>query len=408
LETFVTNGDPNRAGIMASFILELANKGNLAFSTMQGYLWGVVSEHLGKGHASPLANVRDWKLFMHAVQVECHIPAEPRKMVPWLAFTTFFRSIDVENYNQVVVACYLLTLFYTISRPEIIPRAYSGTHGWDDSKHLILSDFRNIKGYLEVCLRGIKQDPLCKRKEAVCGKAWRAIGEAPKLFNLEHWFNLMVNMRAKLKLSLEHSSPLFLMEDGRNLVYAMAVKVMRTVMDSFLPVGESLTFSVGGIRVLAYNIFKSVCGDSTARVQGMWGSDACELYDRADLQRILSVPSSMLSFSVDPNSVPKGQLENLTPIQSISMATAPELIGESSASNALSTPLPSIYNVESSQKHTPVGWTRRVHEGAHLKRKYTDFVRDSDGKVAASIPSILRITPFTPSAKQAMRTSKLR
>ena len=172
--------------------------------------------------------------------------------------------------------------------------------------------------------------------------------------------------------------------------------------------GESLTFSVGGIRVLAYNIFKSVCGDSTARVQGMWGSDACELYDRGDLKRILDVPSKMLSFSVDPNSIPSGQLENFKPIQSITQATAPELIGTSSAPSALCTTLPAIYTVESSPKHTPVGWTRRVHEGAHLKRKYTDFVRDADGKVAASIPSILRITPFTPTAKQAMRTSALR
>jgi len=323
-------------------------------------------------------------------------------------FTTFFRSVDVDDYDQVVVACYLLVLFYTISRPEIIPKAHSGKHSWDDSKHLILTDFRNIKGYLEICLRGIKQDPLCKRKEAVCGKAWRAIGDAPKLFNLEFWLNLMVDMRYKLKISVEHNSPLFLMQDGRFLVYATAVRIMRNVMNSFLPVGESLTFSVGGVRVLAYNIFKSVCGDATARVQGMWGSDACELYDRADLQRILDVPSRMLSFSVDPHSIPKGQLENLSPIQSITHATAPGLIGTSSAPSALCAPLPSIYTVESSPKRTPVGWTRRVHEGPHLKRKYIDFIRDSDGKVAASIPSILRITPFTPSAKQAMRTSKLR
>ena len=91
LPDFVADGDPNRAGIMASFVLTLANKGTLVYSSMQGYLWAVVNEHLSKGHASPLANVRDWKLFMHAVQVECHEPSEPRKMVPWVAFTTFFR-----------------------------------------------------------------------------------------------------------------------------------------------------------------------------------------------------------------------------------------------------------------------------------------------------------------------------
>ena len=144
----------------------------------------------------------------------------------------------------------------------------------------------------------------------------------------------------------------------------ITVRIMRSVMNSFLPVGESLTFSVGGVRVLAYNIFKSVCGDATARVQGMWGSDACELYDRADLKRILDVPSRMLSFSVDPHSIPKGQLENLSPIQSITHATAPGLIGTSSAPSALCTTLPAIYTVESSPKHTPA---RLVGQGVCMR-----------------------------------------
>jgi len=432
LPDFVADGDPNRAGIMASFVLTLANKGTLVYSSMQGYLWAVVNEHLSKGHASPLANVRDWKLFMHAVQVECHEPSEPRKMVPWVAFTTFFRRINSLKYNLVVVGTYCLFLFFTIARPEIIPKAYSGQNSWDNTKHLILEDFRNVKGYLEVCLRGIKQDPLATRREAVKGKAWRAIGKGPKLFDLEAWLHLMCNMRKALGLTMDASSPLFLMENGRPLIYSKAVQIMREIMDTFLPAGESKTFSVGGIRVLAYNIYKSVCGDTTARIQGMWGSDAHELYDRADLQKILGMPSRMLGFSMDPNSVPKAQLENVSPL--IVEATPATQIGvvepvvaqpnknrrntgvarplrkratSSSKKIASSSSKKIIKKLQraapSSKKSIPEGWSRVQRSNPNLKRTYFVYVRASDGKVAESLPAVSRLTEFTPTMAQAKR-----
>ena len=216
------------------------------------------------------------------------------------------------------------------------------------------------------------------------GKAWRAIGRGPKLFDLEAWLTLMCNMRAKLGLTMDPSSPLFLMEDGRHLIYAKAVNLMREVMDTFLPAGESMTFSVGGVRVLAYNIFKSVCGDTTARVQGMWGSDAHELYDRGDLAKILDVPSRMLGFSMDPNSVPKAQLEVMTPL--------------------VANPTLTKSTVPAVETEIPEGWTRVYRDRPGLKKSYPVFVRASDGKVVGSLPAIARVTEFVPTAKQAKRT----
>lgn len=62
---------------MASFVVTLGLAG-LVYATITNYVWCVVDKHKACGYASPLANVRDWGLFMKSVQVECHEPSEPR------------------------------------------------------------------------------------------------------------------------------------------------------------------------------------------------------------------------------------------------------------------------------------------------------------------------------------------
>ena len=69
LADYIESGDPNRGGEMASFVLELVLKQNLVFSSISGYVWGVVDKHLQSHRASPLTNVRDWTYFMHVVEV---------------------------------------------------------------------------------------------------------------------------------------------------------------------------------------------------------------------------------------------------------------------------------------------------------------------------------------------------
>jgi hypothetical protein len=84
LDLYIPSGDPRRAGIMASFVLYMVTHGHLKYGTMQGYIWGVVDHHLQHGRASPLTNVRDWRSFMSAVEIEDpHVPVA-RLMVPIL------------------------------------------------------------------------------------------------------------------------------------------------------------------------------------------------------------------------------------------------------------------------------------------------------------------------------------
>ena len=257
-----------------------------------------------------------------------------------------------------------------VSRPEIIPKAYSGDFAWDVTKHSEMGDYRFVPGknYLEICLRGIKQDPLCKRNVAVKGKAWRAIGSCKSHFDLTTWLARMLKMRRNLHLPEDEKSPLFLMKDGRYLIYSKANTIMRTIMDRFLPVGESANFAIGGVRVLSYNVHKALVGDASARVQGMWGSDCVEVYDRGVLAALLGVASRLAEFSLTPSLLPSGALERL-PTPTVIVPEVEE-------------PLPTDL-VES-------GWTKKSHKRTSGAIYYT-FIRDSDGK---SLKSFRALTKF--------------
>ena len=120
---------------MASFVVTLANK-QLTYGTITSYVWGVVDHHLSSGYASPLSSVRDWQTFMHSVEVETHTPSEGRRMLPWVALVRLLAQIDVAVKWEVSMALFLLVMLFTMSRPEIIPKSFTGKESFDLGKHL--------------------------------------------------------------------------------------------------------------------------------------------------------------------------------------------------------------------------------------------------------------------------------
>ena len=63
---------------------------------------------------------------MHGVEVETHTPTDGRKMLPWRARIQVLMRIDVTSKAEVGMALLLLIMLFTMSRPEIIPKAYTG------------------------------------------------------------------------------------------------------------------------------------------------------------------------------------------------------------------------------------------------------------------------------------------
>ena len=297
LPLFVATGALDRGGVMASFVLHMVETQKVVYSTIQGYLWAVCEHHIKNGYASPLSNVRDWSPFMHAVEVEIHTPTTGRTMVPWLLFVRMLARVDMRDPAQVGVAFLCIILFFVISRPEIIPTAQDGINGFDQDKHLRWCDVRCTKGYLEVCLRGIKQDPLCKRKTHIKGLAWRAIGNCTGTLDAYSWYRH--HMALSWKHVMDEAEPLFQNGTGGVLTQAVANRLLRVMFMQVEGVTEldASLYSLGGMRPLGRNALAGVAGDATAKVQGMWGSDAYDAYDRDMLARVLTAAQQMANFA---------------------------------------------------------------------------------------------------------------
>lgn len=288
---------------MAGFVLYMVSANSIRYGTITGYVWAVVDKHISMGYASPLSNVRDWAPFMHGVEVEIHVPTEPRLMLPWLLFIRAIPKADLSKPHEVAWVLVMLFLFFLISRPELLPTAQGA---FEAGKHLARKDVRWVKGYLEVCLEGIKQDPLCKRKACVQGKSWRAIGNGSGILNtlglLQHYIRQVTYP--------SDDSPLFLDERGNPLTYAAANRGLRVLLRRVAGVTADVAdrYALGGIRVLARNAVAGVAGDETARIQGMW--EVCDTYyDRPMLERVLSLPSKMAEYAASAAMPAGGVLE---------------------------------------------------------------------------------------------------
>ena len=295
LPEFIITGDPKRGGIMASFVCYMAS-GGIVYSTIMGYVWAVIDHHTSNGYASPLSNVRDWGHFTSAVEVETHVPAEPRRMFPWLIFLKTLTQVDLTNSYQVGIGLLMLTLFYTISRPELIPLTLTGKNSFDVGKHLCVKHIRLIKDYVEVNIRGIKQDPLCKRPQAIAGEAWRAIGACTGIMDYKAWWQLYLSLRT----FENEDSPLLYDEKGQTLTYPAANRGLRKLVLSIpeVSVEDAKLTAFGQIRATGRCVFAALCGDDAAKFQGMWSKNANsdEAYDRPLLLRVLGMPQKMLEF----------------------------------------------------------------------------------------------------------------
>ena len=232
---------------MASFVLFMS-AGQIAYSTITGYVWSVVDHHISNGYASPLANVRDWSHFMSAVQVETHVPAEPRRMFPWLLFIRALIKINLDDPVEVGMGLFMLILMYTLSRPELLPLALTGKHAFDGMKHLRWKDLRDINGYCECNLRGIKQDPLCKRAVAVAGAAWRAIGECTGILNFRTWYQRYLSMMKPT----DENAPLLYNDRGKILTYAAGNRLLRKICARVngCTIKDALMVALGQIQCL--------------------------------------------------------------------------------------------------------------------------------------------------------------
>ena len=406
LTEFIPSGHPHRGAIMAGFVLFMATPGSIVYSTMTGYVWAVVDHHVSHGYASPLSNVRDWKPFMHSCEVEWGKPSEPRRMLPWLLFIRTLQRVNFTVPWEVGVACVMLVFFFIIARPELLPVTQSG---FDPGKHLRRQDFRWENDYLEVCLRGIKQDPLCKRKGVVAGVAWRAVGNCTGILDTLS----MVQRYLSMVTHATQDSPMFLDERGNPLTEASFTRLMRVLFQRVpnCSHADAHLYGANGLRVLGRNAVAGVDGSDTARIQGMWASDAHMYYDRPFLERVLSLPAKMAAFAGSAAMPPRGALES-TNMSFLSEITRdgggyapPSVAPEPAPSSSFLSMLAATYTLVTSDPD-PLAGIRQESRTSAAGRRYSVYFVGS--KRFQSLASARRFTASTHVARAPSASSPRR
>ena len=308
LEEFISSGNAKRGGIMASFVVTLGLAG-LVYGTITNYVWAVVDQHKANHYASPLANVRDWSLFMKSVQVECHEPSEPRLMVPWPVLTKVVKECNMDDMDEVATVSFVLILLFTGSRPELLPKTVAK---FLVDKNLRAQDMKFESAHESIAekifslfMRGTKADPLSLRSVARGkeGGAWRPIGNTTsRLFSVVLWMNRYKIFREQFDNG--DDTPMFVDKNGHALTYSKCMAVFRRIQHR---VNTDWMYSLGGIRSTFYVAVSTLFGSEHARALGMWAGDACTLYDRDWMQRTMSIPGKMAQLACS-DQMPKGGL----------------------------------------------------------------------------------------------------
>ena len=307
LSDFVPSGCTTRGGIMASFVAYMGIKG-LCYNTITNYLWAVVDKHKENGYGSPLGNIRDWNLFMRSVQVECHVPSEPRKMVPWKVICAVIKACDQDSMAEIAVCLFLIISLFTGIRPEVLPKTRAS---FSTAKHFAMSSYRVVNGHFEVWVTGIKQDPLNLRPAGHFEKegkgVWRVIGSTlSPLFSVICWMNRYLPHRCKFPFG--KNTPLFVNPTGHPYTYDALQEVFRQMQRR---IDMLWNYTFGGIRSTFYVAVSTLFGSEHAREIGLWAGDCCKLYDRPWMERTLSIPQKMAQLACGPDMPAGGMLEQL-------------------------------------------------------------------------------------------------
>ena len=157
---------------MAGFVLYMVSANSIRYGTITGYVWAVVDKHISMGYASPLSNVRDWAPFMHGVEVEIHVPTEPRLMLPWLLFIRAISQADLSKPHEIAWVLVMLFLFLLISRPELLPTAQGAFEAGSTS-------------LAKTCVGS--RDTWRVVLKALAGSALQAQGVHPRQVLARHW-----------------------------------------------------------------------------------------------------------------------------------------------------------------------------------------------------------------------------
>ena len=300
--------DPERGGRLVAFVLHMVADTDLVADTITGYVWGLRNWMKLQHQADPVMGVMGWHDFMMGVRVLAHVPAEPRRQVPFQTMLDMATVVDLRCFHEVQSFFLDLILMYTFSRTECpCPKSYSGDTGFDKEQHWCVRDikFALVAGVWVLCVRfkKIKQDPRVERPGARGdgsdpgasqrgGSDWVYIGDVPgSPLSPFLWYRRLMAFYDGPRPA---EAPFFMARDRvRPYTYNNALTDFK---DLLVKAGCLLVLGLHGLRVLGYNLALGGAGEAIAVVQGGWKLGSNTRYHRFNLARdIFTLPGRMVA-----------------------------------------------------------------------------------------------------------------
>ena len=351
----IQTGDRDRGGMLATFVVFLMGLKITRGPTMGcfypansifSYVWGLCAYMVQKRQLDPRTGVINWEFFASAVRVVCHVPAEPRKRVPFAVLLAALEAVDLNDFAMVQMAVFAILLFFTFQRAEF-PCATS-RHDTDSSKICRVRDMEPYHGGSRWAIGATKADQRAERVSgnAGPGREWVVIGEVEGICDLRVWLARLFAFYPSGPR--DPDSSFFRAHDKVGpLTYNQALKDFRAFLSPVVP--DPSIYGIHGLRVEGYFTCVRAVGEMAAIVVGGWQPGSHDRYDRLPVgEQFLIAPKMLNFYAKEPLAVPAGihgSRGDLGPIAARAAAVGSTRAGTKPLANA-------------TVRVLPEGWTR--------------------------------------------------
>ena len=307
--TVIDTDDHERGAKLVALVLLMVDDTDLAWSSINSYVWGMRRWMQLQHQADPVAGVDGWDSFTQAAAVLAHVPAEPRVQIPLEVVEEVLQALDPSIFWEAQLGFFFLTLLFTFSRSECpCPKNFTGPESFDRGKHWEVRDIQLVivdllRGF-KINFKSVKQDPRIERPQARGSSDgdsgdWSYVGDIPdSVFSMSRWYSALMQHYGGTRPG---GDPFFMAKDQeRAYTYSAAMADLRVMLDR---IDCTARYGLHSLRVLGYNLSKRANGEAITVAHGLWLSSAHTRYERFGMPDVMAMAANMVR-GVDPAAQP--------------------------------------------------------------------------------------------------------
>lgn len=304
----IESNSPARGAQLVAFILYMVDDSDLAWGSIQNYIWAFCTWNVMQRQLDPRRGVARYSEFMSAIKVLAFEVGEPRREIPLALLEKVASAVHANCFWQVNAFFLLLIMYFTFSRSECpCPKTYTGRECFDDKQHWQVRDF-DIRALstgayaLFVRFKKVKQDPRIQRPEVrgdggapgtarEGGSDWSVVGDIPgHVLSPFVWYRRLMQFYPNGR---DKTDPMFMDSNRkRPYLYSTALTDVKRLIALVQP--DDTNYGLHGARVGGYNCSVKVNGEELTAAHGLWRSRAHTRYARWGDPVAAAIPANMV------------------------------------------------------------------------------------------------------------------